>query len=141
MGRHSVVCSRCGCNTLKPLVQRYSACARYHAHRKCNGIRSGNFGVWRGDFLAVNSFDDSFSGWGHEDADLVLRLHNPGARRKSGFCATEVLHRWYRANSRRVEQAHRAPVAQWHQSGLAWAQTGLDRVPEASTLTVSQWTA
>jgi glycosyltransferase involved in cell wall biosynthesis len=42
----------------------------FHWH----GIRSCNFGVWRTDFVNVNGFDETFQGWGHEDADLVLRL-------------------------------------------------------------------
>ena len=43
------------------------------------GIRSCNLGVWRSDFVAVNGFDETFEGWGHEDADLVLRLSHLGA--------------------------------------------------------------
>jgi glycosyltransferase involved in cell wall biosynthesis len=56
------------------------------------GIRSCNMGVWRTDFEAVNGFDESFVGWGHEDADFVLRLYNNHVLRKDGYCATEVFH-------------------------------------------------
>ncbi|MBK7004591.1 MAG: glycosyltransferase family 2 protein [Burkholderiales bacterium] len=59
------------------------------------GIRSCNMGVWRCDFESVNGFDESFVGWGHEDADFVLRLHHQGVRRKNGFCGTEVYHLWH----------------------------------------------
>lgn len=64
------------------------------------GIRSCNMGVWRSDYEAVNGFDESFVGWGHEDADFVLRLHHAGLVRKNGFCATEVFHLWHREASR-----------------------------------------
>jgi predicted glycosyltransferase involved in capsule biosynthesis len=57
-------------------------------------------GVWRTDFEGINGFDESFVGWGHEDADFVLRLHNAGVTRKNGFCATEVFHLWHRESSR-----------------------------------------
>jgi len=67
------------------------------------GIRSCNMGVWRADYLRVNGFDESFVGWGHEDADVVLRLHNSGVARKNGFCATEVLHLWHREAARNQE--------------------------------------
>lgn len=70
------------------------------------GIRSCNMGVWRSDFEAVNGFDESFVGWGHEDADFALRLHNSGVVRKNGFCATEVYHLWHAESSRRQESAN-----------------------------------
>lgn len=59
------------------------------------GIKTCNLGAWRSDVIAVNGFDESFVGWGHEDADLVARLHNAGVGRKNGFWATEVLHLWH----------------------------------------------
>ena len=64
------------------------------------GIRSCNLAVWRQDFYAVNGFDETFEGWGHEDADLVLRLSHFGVNRKNGFWATEVYHLWHRAQPR-----------------------------------------
>lgn len=70
------------------------------------GIRSCNLGVWRTDFEAVNGFDESFVGWGHEDADFVLRLHNLGVVRKNGYCATEVYHLWHPESSRLQESVN-----------------------------------
>ena len=60
------------------------------------GIRSCNMAVWRTEFERVDGFDESFVGWGHEDADFVLRLHNSGVLRKNGYCATEVFHLWHK---------------------------------------------
>jgi len=67
------------------------------------GIRSCNMGAWRSDFERVDGFDESFVGWGHEDADFVLRLHNSGVARKNGFCATEVFHLWHKEAARNQE--------------------------------------
>lgn len=67
------------------------------------GIRSCNMAIWRSDYLQVNGFDESFVGWGHEDADVVLRLHNSGVTRKNGFCATEVFHLWHKEAARNQE--------------------------------------
>ena len=74
------------------------------------GIRSCNFGVWRTDFERVNGFDESFVGWGHEDADFVLRLHNSGVVRKNGFCATEGFHLWHPEAARNQESKNAAVV-------------------------------
>lgn len=59
------------------------------------GIRSCNFGLWRQDLAKVNGFDEAFVGWGHEDADLVWRLHRAGLSRINGYWSTEVLHLWH----------------------------------------------
>jgi GT2 family glycosyltransferase len=88
-------------------------------------IRSCNFGVWRSDYLNVNGFDESFEGWGHEDADIVLRLHNAGVQRKNGFCATEVYHLWHPENDRVNEVANRQLVTQRLQTGLRRAVKGV----------------
>ena len=74
------------------------------------GIRSCNLAVWRSDFERVNGFDESFVGWGHEDADFVLRLHNSGVVRKNGFCATEVFHLWHKEAARSQESNNAATV-------------------------------
>lgn len=76
------------------------------------GIRSCNLAVWKSDFEKVGGFDESFVGWGHEDADFVLRLHNLGVSRKNGFCATEVFHLWHKEASRHQESANAQTVRQ-----------------------------
>jgi glycosyltransferase involved in cell wall biosynthesis len=76
------------------------------------GIRSCNMAVWKADYLTVNGFDESFVGWGHEDADFVLRLHNAGLIRKNGFCSTEVYHLWHSEASRVQEGENAEKVRQ-----------------------------
>ncbi|MDE6283761.1 MAG: glycosyltransferase family 2 protein [Muribaculaceae bacterium] len=38
--------------------------------------RGCNMAFWRSDLLAVNGYDESYTGWGCEDHDLVARLVN-----------------------------------------------------------------
>lgn len=88
------------------------------------GIRSCNMGVWRSDFEAINGFDESFVGWGHEDADFVLRLHNFGVVRKNGFCATEVYHLWHPESSRIRESINADRVRDRQRSRQVQPETG-----------------
>ena len=46
------------------------------------GILGCNLGIWHSDLVAVNGYDESFTGWGREDADLGNRLYHLGLRRK-----------------------------------------------------------
>lgn len=88
------------------------------------GIRSCNMGVWRSDFERVDGFDESFVGWGHEDADLVLRLHNSGVARKNGFCATEVFHLWHKEAARHQESQNAKLVMARSETNVVRASLG-----------------
>jgi glycosyltransferase involved in cell wall biosynthesis len=72
-------------------------------------IKGCNMACWKTDAIAINGFDESMTGWGHEDADFVFRLQNNGVIRKSGSWSTEVLHLYHRINnqSNAAENARR----------------------------------
>jgi glycosyltransferase involved in cell wall biosynthesis len=55
-------------------------------------IKGCNMACWKADAEAINGFDESMTGWGHEDADFVFRLQRHQIKRKSGSWSTEVLH-------------------------------------------------
>jgi GT2 family glycosyltransferase len=93
------------------------------------GIRSANMAVWRKDFETIDGFDESYVGWGHEDADFVLRLHNAGLVRKNGFCATEVFHLWHKEASRNKES---------HNAALITARAEASSKPTRAVLGYSQ---
>ena len=88
------------------------------------GIRSCNMGIWLSDYVQVNGFDESFVGWGHEDADVVLRLHNSGVARKNGFCATEVFHLWHNEAARNQESQNAKVVRERVQTKLTQPTLG-----------------
>ncbi len=88
------------------------------------GIRSCNMGVWRSDYERIDGFDESFVGWGHEDADLVLRLHHAGVARKNGFCATEVFHLWHKEAARNHESHNARIVRERERSDTVRAASG-----------------
>ena len=125
-------------NKLTHLLYWPSAPGRVQDRFRWNGIRSCNFGVWYRDFDAVNGFDESFSGWGHEDADLVLRLHHHGCRRKNGFFATEVFHLWHAANARAQESSNRDRVLKRLQGNQVRAECGLAELAGSDAARVTE---
>jgi GT2 family glycosyltransferase len=68
------------------------------------GVKTCNLGVWRRALLAINGFDESYQGWGHEDADLAVRLLQAGQQRKDGRFYVPVLHLWHKPAPRAQEQ-------------------------------------
>ena len=103
------------------------------------GIRSCNFGLWRRDYEAVDGFDETFVGWGHEDADLVLRLHNSGVVRKNGFLATEVYHLWHKEASRNEQSANARRVLERVQTSQIKADRGLGQSRLDGPVEVKRW--
>lgn len=98
---------------------------------KWRGIKGCNLAAWRSDIEAINGFDETFTGWGHEDADFVARLQNLGIGRKKGFCATEVLHLWHREAKRDSENPNRKKVLARLSSHETRATEGLAEYSEA----------
>jgi glycosyltransferase involved in cell wall biosynthesis len=103
------------------------------------GIRSCNLGVWRSDYEAVDGFDETFVGWGHEDADLALRLHHAGVVRKNGFYATEVYHLWHAEASRRDESFNAQRVRERMQTLQIKADRGLGTCDLDAPVRVKSW--
>lgn len=71
---------------------------------KWQGAKTCNLGLWKKDFLSVNGFDESYTGWGHEDSDLIIRLFKSGVKRKEGRFAVPVLHLWHKENDRSFQK-------------------------------------
>jgi len=68
--------------------------------RRWQGAKTCNLSAWREDLLRVNGLDESYTGWGLEDSDLVIRLLRAGIYNKSARFAAPVFHLWHRENDR-----------------------------------------
>jgi glycosyltransferase involved in cell wall biosynthesis len=95
-------------NRLLPMLRLPNGAWRDRVQTEWRGARSCNMAVWRSDFVQVNGFDESYAGWGHEDADLATRLIRTGVLRKDGRYALPVLHLWHPEHKRDLEAANRA---------------------------------
>ena len=89
------------------------------------GARSCNLAVWRSDLDRVDGFDASFSGWGREDSDLLIRLLHSGVRRKDGRFATGVIHLWHQDEDRSQLSANDARLDTVLHSDRVRAQAGM----------------
>jgi glycosyltransferase involved in cell wall biosynthesis len=118
-------------NKALPLLRFGDSPLRRYRRVAWRRVKSCNLAIWRDDYAAVDGFDESFVGWGHEDADLVLRLARHGVRRKGGAFSTEVLHLWHRENPRGNESANRQRVEARFGSGQVVSTLGLSAHPAA----------
>jgi len=94
-------------NRLLPLLRLPDGAWRERVQHEWRGARTCNMAVWRRDFERANGFDEGYAGWGHEDADLAVRLIRGGVLRKDGRYAVPVLHLWHAENPRDNEATNR----------------------------------
>ena len=110
-----------------PLVSLPDGAFRRGHGDRWEGVKTCNLSLWRADLERVNGVDESFSGWGLEDSDLVIRLCRAGVKHKSARFAAPVFHLWHRENDRShlAENQHRLDEVM--RSQRVRAQLGLDR--------------
>jgi glycosyltransferase involved in cell wall biosynthesis len=113
-------------NKLLQVLVRWPDLWRERSGFSWRRIKSCNLGVWRSDLEMVNGFDESFTGWGHEDSDLVVRLFNAGVLRKDGAFATEVFHLWHREAQRDQASSNRRVVLERAANKTILATQGLN---------------
>ena len=85
-------------NRLLPLLKLPNGGFRKHSPQRWEGVKTCNLSAWRTDLLRVNGLDESYTGWGLEDSDLVIRLLRAGVRHKSARFAAPVFHLWHPEN-------------------------------------------
>lgn len=99
---------------------------KQHPHR-WQGAKTCNLAVWRKDFLQINGFDETYQGWGHEDADLVVRLQRAHILRKEGRFAVPVLHLWHPEQNRNQEADNQRRLQHILNSQTTWAELGVQQ--------------
>lgn len=114
-------------NRLAPMLRLPAGWQRKNKPREWRGAKTANMAVWREDFLRIDGFDESYVGWGHEDADLAVRLIRSGIRRKEGRFAASVLHLWHAAAPRQGLGANEQRLAEVLSADRTRAVLGFSR--------------
>lgn len=91
------------------------------------GAKTCNLSAWRADLLKVNGLDESYTGWGLEDSDLVIRLLRAGIHNKSARFAVPVFHLWHRENDRSRLEENRQRLQEVLQATHIRAVKGVDQ--------------
>ena len=120
-----------GVERLLPFIRLWAGPLRKLRPRVWSGVKTCNLGVWREDFVKVNGFDEAYSGWGHEDADLVVRLIRSGITRKDARFAVPVIHLWHPLSDRTGLGANESRLAQVLEADHIQASRGLSQYMNA----------
>jgi len=116
-------------NRLAPLWLRDDGAWRLRQPDRWQGAKTCNLGVWRNHLLQVNGFDETYSGWGLEDSDLVIRLLHQGVRHKNGRFGTPLAHLWHAEDDRSRLDRNQQRLDALLASKQTRATLGLDHYP------------
>jgi glycosyltransferase involved in cell wall biosynthesis len=89
---------RCASREQRRQLTRMDWKARFYAllrHPRRPKLYSGDFGMWRCDYEALNGFNEEFTGWGCEDDEFRIRLLRAGIRVRSILRWTRTYHLWH----------------------------------------------
>jgi glycosyltransferase involved in cell wall biosynthesis len=120
-------------NRLLPLLRLPLGPLRKLRPAAWRGARSCNLAVWRADLERVDGFDVTYSGWGLEDSDLLIRLLHAGVRRKDGNFATGVIHLWHPESDRSYLPDNQQRLDAIERSDRVRAIAGLSRMGLSET--------
>lgn len=123
---------RGGVNRLSALLRLPLGPLRQLRRTAWQGARSCNLAVWLSDLTRVDGFDASYTGWGKEDSDIIVRLLRAGVHRKDGVFATGVIHLWHAEADRALLSENERKLADVVATGRIRAQRGLSSLKGAA---------
>ncbi|MFI4937005.1 MAG: glycosyltransferase family 2 protein [Candidatus Berkiellales bacterium] len=115
------------CNRFLPLCSLPLGLFRKGEAKRWQGAKTCNLAVWRDDFIRVNGFDESFTGWGFEDSDFVIRLQRAKVLRKSGKFAAPVLHLWHQSQDKTESESNADRLTKTLQGTITRVLKGVDQ--------------
>lgn len=89
--------------------------------------RGCNMSFWRDDIVAVNGYNESMTGWGSEDAEMAIRLHNSGVKSRPLKFAGIVYHLFHNERERDSASANFAIQQQTRREHLTRCENGISK--------------
>ena len=62
---------------------------------KIFNMRGCNMSYWKKDFVAINGYNEKYTGWGREDTDIIMRFYYAGLKRTFFKLRGVVYHLWH----------------------------------------------
>ena len=91
------------------------------------GIRGCNLGIWRGDLVVINGYNEAFEGWGREDSELATRLKNSRVLRLDLRGRALCYHLWHPPANREGLSINDRLLQEAIESRSTRCQRGLDQ--------------
>ncbi|WP_027138886.1 glycosyltransferase family 2 protein [Gaetbulibacter saemankumensis] len=89
--------------------------------------RGCNTSYFKEDFIAVNGYNEEFQGWGREDSELALRLHNYGLQGRRLRYRGIVFHIYHQEKSKNRLEFNNSIESSTKRNKAAWCENGVGK--------------
>lgn len=90
-------------------------------------FRGCNTSFFKSDFIAVNGYNEDITGWGREDSELMLRLHNNGVKARRLRYRGIIFHIWHIEKSKDRFEANNQIQQKVIDESLTWCENGINK--------------
>lgn len=95
--------------------------------KRLDHLRGCNIAFWRKDFIAINGYNEDLLQWGHEDGEMILRMHYYGVRKKFLKMGGVAYHLYHKEASNSNEQRHFEELEKVSRGQIKWCKNGIDK--------------
>ncbi|MCI6279232.1 MAG: glycosyltransferase family 2 protein [Bacteroidales bacterium] len=112
-----------------PFLMKPYSWLRSRSKRPHRGIIGCSMDFWKEDFIKVNGYDETFIGWGHEDAELLARLYSSGLKKCVIHLGGFVYHLEHKSRALDSEQFRKLErhLQESIEKKRVWAENGVDK--------------
>ncbi len=90
-------------------------------------VASCNMAYWKKDFVTVNGYDESFTGWGFEDTELALRMMNKGIQLRFIRLGAVAYHLYHDMASRHNVTVNYSKALKTYETKRVHCESGVDQ--------------
>lgn len=94
---------------------------------RSNKLRGCNMSFWRSDFIKINGFNETLTGWGIDDSEMIQRLLNIGVQGKRLKFKGIVYHIYHNEQNKSHLEVNRMIEKETTEKKLTYIDKGVDQ--------------
>ena len=106
-----------------PLLMQFSSETEIMSSK----LRGCNVSFWKDDFIKINGYNESLTGWGKEDSEMIQRLHNIGIKGKRLKFAGIVFHIYHNELSKNRLEINNKIERETQEMKIKFAEKGINQ--------------
>ncbi|UZO80487.1 glycosyltransferase family 2 protein [Aquimarina sp. ERC-38] len=95
--------------------------------KRSSKLRGCNMSFWKEDFIAVNGFNESLTGWGIDDSEMIQRLINIGIKGKRLKYKGLVYHIYHKEQDKSHIEVNKIIERETTEQGIIFIEKGIDQ--------------